>query len=227
MTFALDVLHREHRSIGAVLYCLDHIVEETKTGRLAPEFAFFDATLRYMREFPDRFHHPKEDEYLFKALRLKKPALGDILDELHQQHVDGDRALTELFHKLQDWQAAPEDEVATTAFLDGAIAYSESQRRHARREETTVMPEARKIFDESDWAPIDAAFSDNDDPLFGERTQQDFAAMFSRIVQLAPEPWGLAERTAPLPKTEDGALDPDHSKWAEAHKRAMIQLNWI
>jgi len=180
-----------------------------------------------MREFPDRFHHPKEDEHLFKALRLKKPALGDILDELHQQHVDGDRALTDLFHKLQDWQAAPDDEVAKTAFLDSAIAYSAAQRRHAHREETTVMPEARKIFDESDWAPIDAAFSDNDDPLFGERTQQDFAAMFSRIVQLAPEPWGLAERTAPLPKTEDGGLDPDHSKWAEAHKLAMVQLNWI
>lgn len=227
MTHALEILRREHRSIGAVLYCLDQIAEETRAGKLAPEFDFFEAALAYMRDFPDRFHHPKEDEYLFRVLREKKPSLGDILDELHQQHIAGDRALTDLAHKLQDWQAAPDDDAAAAAFLDGVGDYCRFQRQHARREETTVMPASREILDEDDWAPINAAFSDHDDPLFGERTRKDFTGMFSRIVQLAPEPWGVSERAAPLPKTEDGKLDTDTSKWEEAHKRALVQLNWV
>ena len=41
-----------------------------------------------------------------------------------------------------------------------------------RLEETTVMPAARKALNRQDWKAIDAAFLDNDDPLFGERVRE-------------------------------------------------------
>jgi branched-chain amino acid transport system ATP-binding protein len=226
VTDALDILHREHRAITAVLHCFGHIIEETKDRKLAPEFDFFDAVIRYMREFPDQMHHPKEDEFLFKTLRAKAPEMAPVLDELHEQHVEGDRMLSKLHWKLMDWRKTPDDDAIGADFCAMAEAFIEFQWQHAAQEERTVMPEARKCLDAEDWAPINAAFMDNDDPLFGSRTQDEFGKLFSRVVALAPQPWGLAERHAP-PTTNAGALDPDHQNWDEAQRRNILALKWV
>ena len=88
------------------------------------------------------------------------------------------------------------------------------------------MPEARKCLDAEDWEPINKAFMDNDDPLFGSRTQDEFGKLFSRIVALAPQSWGLAERHAP-PTTSGGDLDTDHENWSEEQRRNMLALRWV
>ncbi len=227
MTAALDILHREHRAIAAVLHCLSHIVEETRAGKLAPEFEFFDAVISYMRDFPDRMHHPKEDEFFFKVLRTKAPELVPTLDALHEEHVAGDRLLAELDQKLDDWRKASEDTDRASTFLDEADAYVDFQRKHAAREERTVMPESRKFLDDADWEPINAAFLDNDDPMFGSRTQETYAKLFGKIVALAPQPWGLAQRTHMPTKTDKEALDTDHASWSEEQRRNMLALRWI
>jgi branched-chain amino acid transport system ATP-binding protein len=225
MTEALDILHREHRAIIAVLHCLEKVVEETRERKLAPEFDFFEAVISYMRDFPDRLHHPKEDEYLFKALRKKAPDLSPVLDELHQQHVEGDRLLSALGWKLEDWRNSPDDETIANDFCAQVDAYIDFQRKHAAREERTVMPESRERLDDDDWAAINAAFLDNDDPIFGTRTRDVYAKLFSRVVSLAPQPWGLAERHA-MPAKAD-KLDPNHENWSEQQRRNILALKWV
>jgi len=63
------------------------------------------------------------------------------------------------------------------------------------------MPLARESFRAEDWAPIDRAFLDNDDPLFGERARAEFRQLFHRIASLAPESIGLGAHSA-------GELEP-------------------
>ena len=225
MTEALDILHREHRAIVAVLHCLEKVVGETRERKLAPEFDFFEAVISYMRDFPDRLHHPKEDEFLFKALRQKAPDLIPVLDELHQQHVEGDRMLSALGWKLEDWRKSPDDQTIANDFYGQVEAYIDFQRKHAAREERTVMPESRQRLDDDDWAAINAAFLDNDDPIFGTRTRDAYAKLFSRIVSLAPQPWGLAERHA-MPAQAD-KLDPNHENWSEQQRRNILALKWV
>ena len=225
MTEALDILHREHRAIHAILHCLEKVVEETREHKLAPEFEFFDAVISYMRDFPDRLHHPKEDEYLFKALRKTAPELSGVLDELHDQHVEGDRLLSGLAWKLEDWRKSPDDRTIASDFFAQVEAYIDFQRRHAAREERTVMPEARKRLGAQDWAEINAAFLDNDDPIFGSRTRDAYAKLFSQVVSLAPAPWGLAERHS-MPTREE-KLDPHHENWSAQQRRNILALKWV
>ena len=52
-----------------------------------------------------------------------------------------------------------------------------------------------------DWASIDRAFLDNEDPLFGGKAKAEFRELFHRIASLAPESIGLGARSA-------GALQP-------------------
>ena len=58
------------------------------------------------------------------------------------------------------------------------------------------MPLAREILRETDWAEIDAAFLDREDPLFGDKARAEFAELFHRIASLAPESVGLGGQTA-------------------------------
>ena len=43
----------------------------------------------YIDAFPERFHHPKEDEYLFYFLRIRHPDAIPLLDRLQGEHRAG------------------------------------------------------------------------------------------------------------------------------------------
>ena len=226
MTLALDTLHQEHRAIAAVLHCLDHVVDEITGGDLAPDFELLGAILDYMRDFPDAFHHPKEDQFLFPAVREKVPDIAIVIDELQGQHEEGVRLLAELTWAMEDWSSKPEDNSAAESFCEQAKAYVEFQRHHAATEENTVMPAARKSLSDDDWATINASFTDNDDPMFGSRPKAAYAKLFSRIVALAPQPWGMATRHTP-PTNETGEVDTKADSWSEEQRKALLSLHWI
>ncbi len=46
------------------------------------------------------------------------------------------------------------------------------------------------------WAEIDAAFADNEDPLFGPARKAEFEAPFREIVNDAPAPIGFGDGKA-------------------------------
>ncbi len=45
----------------------------------------------------------------------------------------------------------------------------------------------------TDWARIDAAFAQDDDPLFGDSQEDRFRALFRKILEFAPAPMGFGE----------------------------------
>ncbi len=49
-----------------------------------------------------------------------------------------------------------------------------------------------RAIDEGDWAEIDTAFADIEDPLFGPARKAEFDAPFREIVNNAPAPMALA-----------------------------------
>ena len=102
---AIDIIHAEHRALGAVIQAFRFVLDGMRAGTLQPDLALLDALIEYITEVPDKLHHPKEDEVLF------------------------------------------------------------------------------------DWAGIDAAFEANKDPWSGPTGE--FRALFSRIVNMVPAPYGL------------------------------------
>ncbi|HJQ59200.1 MAG TPA: hypothetical protein VJ890_20000, partial [Vineibacter sp.] len=79
-----------------------------------------------------------------------------------------------------------------TAFRDSVASYAAFHWKHMRIEEDVVLRLAEKHFDAADWAEMEAAFAGNRDPLRGiSASGEDFRALFTRIVNLAPAPIGL------------------------------------
>ena len=197
MSNVLNIIRDEHRSIAAVLHGMRHLVQESRhrfeTGAgkdwLAGRLPTLRAMLHYLDSFSERQHHPKEDRFLFHAVRAATHEVDGELDELESEHAAGEAALIHLEHLLVCWQEGGPGEFP--AFADAASRYVGRYLAHMRREEEGVFPAAARVLSPADWAAIDRAYSSNRDPLKLHGDVQDYELLFAHIVSLAPAPLGL------------------------------------
>ena len=215
MSRTLAIIQREHRALAAVLYTFDHVLADIRAGKIEPDFALFEAVLSYVQDFPDRYHHPKEDEVLFPLIVKRAPEVKTLIEELQAQHHEGVRLTSDLKWKLDAWKKAPAQGFA--GFDAAAQKFIDWQRKHMAKEERTVMPAAREKLQPADWAAADAAFVDNDDPIFGANPKKVYDQLLSKIASLAPEPYGLAQRKEPKPPEP---ITP-------SRREQLVQLHWI
>ena len=187
---ALEIIHGENRNLGSVLFCLGSLVTEIERHNVKPDFRVFHAIANYIESFLDKYHHPKEDEFLFPAIVRQYPRAEPLIDELEEQHITGTELLQRLRRKLATYEYAGAD--AFIPFRDATRDYINFQREHIRKEETEVLPLAREHLQVSDWKPIDEAFLAHTDPLFGQARKKEFEALYSTIIRLAPAPHGFA-----------------------------------
>jgi hemerythrin-like domain-containing protein len=185
---SIQIIQDEHRSITAVIEGLRHIMAEVSSGGAAPDFELLSAMFRYIEAFPERLHHPKEDDFLFARLRLRRPEAAPLLDRLHGEHVVGRERFAELQAALEAYRRDPG---RFRDFAERVERYAHFHWLHMRREEDEVLPLARESLTAEDWAAIDAAFSSNSDPIVGVSATREFRALFRRIVALVPPPLGV------------------------------------
>jgi branched-chain amino acid transport system ATP-binding protein len=184
---ALTFISQDHSNLWRLATTVDQVASEIEAG--APvEPPFFNAVFDYIELFVDRSHHPKEDDYLFRLLRLRSAEAAAILDSLQTEHREGPAKLAAL--RSQVGQAA-RGEMAGAALAQALRHYTAGLKTHIRTEEKCVLPLARSALLPADWAEINAAFLDNKDPLFGEIANAEFRELYHRIASLAPESVGL------------------------------------
>jgi len=190
MRKAIRILRDEHRSISAVLQCLQQLARLAQDPAIRPDFAVFHATIYYIDAFPERSHHPKEDNYLFPRLLRRSDATRPLVEKLMAEHVEGARLVRELERAALSFEETwPRGAVEFAAAVN---AYAEFHWNHMRLEEQELLPLAETALLEEDWEAIEAAFAGNADPIADLR-DEDFDKLFTRIVSIAPAPIGLGE----------------------------------
>ncbi len=190
MKKAIRIIRDEHRTISAVLGGLKSLAQMAQDSSLRPEFQVFRAMIYYIDAYPERMHHPKEDEHLFARLLQRDPSARALVDGLQAEHVTGRQLVRDLEQVLLEFeQTWPK---GAQKFAESVEAYSQFHWKHMSKEENELLPLAEKALTAEDWAAIETAFAGNDDPIADLR-EKDFATLFQRIVTLAPEPVGLGE----------------------------------
>lgn len=183
MGVAVAVIKREHRALGTVVEALQRLLGDIVAQHAQPDFTLLSAALYYIVDFPERCHHPKEDEHLFKALRRRTAEFNALLDDLQAEHIRSAQMMTQLQCALVHYQGgAPRGLEAFHAAVD---AYSAMLSEHMRKEEN-LLNQARDKLTEEDWSAIAAAFSANEDPLFSDARREEFHKLYSRILNLLP-----------------------------------------
>jgi hemerythrin-like domain-containing protein len=193
---ALTIIRNEHQAIAAVLHALTHLVRGIREQGAKPDFQSLRALLFYIEAYPERLHHPKESDRLFRRLRARSAEADAILEQLDAEHARGENETRQLQHLLLEYEMLGPTRFA--AFDAGLASFAAHYLEHMRTEEERVLPLATRVLTADDWAGIDAAFAANRDPLTGHPPEREFALLFRRIVDLLPPPLGVGpERGAP------------------------------
>ena len=186
---SLRIIHDEHAALAAMLRSILLLLQQHRRQGTLPDFGALRAMLFYVDEFPEKRHHLKESQLLFPALRARTAEAVEVLDRLDQEHARGERAIRDLEHALLGFEmlGAPRRE----AFERAAQQYVDFYLQHMAVEEKQILPLAERALTAQDWAALDAAFAANRDPLTGHEPDDEYRALFSRIVNVLPAPLGL------------------------------------
>ncbi|WP_418648016.1 hemerythrin domain-containing protein [Thauera butanivorans] len=190
---AMRILMDEHQSLAAIIHAIRYMIKEIGEGRLEPDHKLLKAMVEYLDAYPEKRHHPKEDEFLFGPLRARTQEGAEVLAHLEREHAEADARIKTLEAALARYQSG--EVGGFEAFSEAFDAYAEFYRLHMMTEEREVLPLIRKHFTAEDWEKANAGFI-ADDPLSGTRAtartgEEDFAQIFSRLVAAAPAPIGL------------------------------------
>jgi nucleotide-binding universal stress UspA family protein/hemerythrin-like domain-containing protein len=185
---AIGIIRDEHRSLAAVLHAWMNLMATARRQGTCPDPALLRAIVHYIETFPVALHHPKEDEYLFRKLRSRTTSVDAELDELERQHERDRQMVAELAAMIESLigdQGGGQTNVDIATVEQAVKRYASFMWEHLGREEGVILPAAQRHLTDEDWAEIDAAFVENDDPRFGHDADVSMRHLFSRIVNLS------------------------------------------
>jgi nucleotide-binding universal stress UspA family protein/hemerythrin-like domain-containing protein len=157
----------------------------------------------YLDAFPERVHHPKEENYLFGVLASRSPEAQAIVAELSREHAGGADAIRRLQQASVRYEQAGEHELEE--LVRAVDRYVDHYYAHMRKEENQLMPLAEKLLTEEDWAKCEAGFAGHHDPLSGANDEKDLEKLYARLRSVVPvilefprsgEPQRAADSTA-------------------------------
>ncbi len=125
-----EILCREHRALAAVLHTLEILLGKVRSGHADPDFALFATAMLYLDDFQERYHHPKEDKFLFKIIRARTCDYDAVVGRLKAGHVSSAKQVGQLYRLLVRYQGGAS--AALADLLAHVAAYATSMRCRAR-----------------------------------------------------------------------------------------------
>ncbi|MDO9198804.1 hemerythrin domain-containing protein [Rhodoferax sp.] len=186
---AMRILGREHLALRAVARIIAmEAVLLARGGQV--DIALLESIAAYIAEFPNRIHHPKEEAFLFRAMRERAPQrCAALLDRLLSDHGKEDDSIAQFLDALTAYKNSVPG--ATAQLAEVAGSYARHLERHIEVENTQAFPLAEEVLLASDWQTIDAAFMANDDPLVSATPGLRYADLHRRIMALGATPPGV------------------------------------
>ncbi len=169
--------HAEHLYFSRLLELLHKQVDAIHTGE-RPNYELMLDIISYLRDYADRFHHPRED-VAFACLAKRCPDMAPALERLGQEHRviahAGEKLLGHLNAILGDVMVAREEvETAAATYL---VYYG----NHIAREEKGVLARAAQFLMPEDWEAMNAAVPSGRDPLTGTDPDQRYRELRRQI----------------------------------------------
>ena len=173
----LRALQREHHNFQRLLDLFESQLALFHRGE-DPDYALMRDIMRYLTQYPDRFHHPNED-LVFERLQRVEPAAGPFILQLMKEHEQLFAKGSELLALLEE--VANDVLIARDTVESSAKAYVDGLRAHMDKEEGTLFPLAEQRLKRADWDAIATAIRRYEDPLFGAQVAPGYRAIFEQL----------------------------------------------
>jgi hemerythrin-like domain-containing protein len=183
MSDSIALWHAEHRHFARLLDLLEQQVVAFHADD-GPNYELMLDVVSYLRYFPDRYHHPRED-VAFARLVKRDPGMKSLIERILQEHRVIAAAGTELLSYLQ--QVVDDVVIERTKVEAAAATYLVYYRRHLALEDRDIVPRAEQLLTLQDWEAVVAANPAGPDPLFGEDCEPRYRELRRQIALAAPE----------------------------------------
>jgi hemerythrin-like domain-containing protein len=183
MSKIIAILLDEHRNIEKLLQVLERELEVFDKSE-SPDYEILQTIIDYFHDYPESYHHPKED-IVYEKLKLRDPAAAAQVGDAEADHQLESSRLRQFARAVEDVLAGRE--VLRQTFHNVVHDFIEHQRQHMAKEERLLFPAAAKALRPEDWTEIDARLNNRKDPLFDDATEMNFRALQQTIVRWEQE----------------------------------------
>jgi len=143
-----------------------------------PDYERMLDVVAYLREYSDRFHHPRED-VAFERLAERRPEMDLVLARLRQEHrviAHAGETLREHLEAILGGTIVPrgEVEVAIAMYL---VYYG----NHIAKEEEDILPRAEQALTPQDWEAVKAGAPAPSELAVAERLEERRRALLGEV----------------------------------------------
>ena len=192
----VGALYAEHQYVARLLEILEHQISAAAHAKPLDREASI-AVMSYMTEYPDAYHHPREDA-MFARLAKRDSSLLARIAEIKRAHRTIGAAGKKLLAALQRLEGNTRvDEGSVISLMND---YVKALREHMSIEERDLFQRAREVLDERDLEEIDRAFARVIDPSSRprSRTLSLHTARWSGTLSNSPSSEGPLARSTPF-----------------------------
>lgn len=177
MSDMISMWQAEHRHFSRLLDLLERQLAAFHADN-QPNFELMLDLVSYLRYFPDRYHHRRE-EIAFARMAERDPQIKPMVDQLSQEH----RVIATAGGELLDYlQQVVDDVVVERAEVEASAAtYLVYYRRHLALEDRDIVPRAGQLLTDQDWQAVVAAIPPGADPMFGENFDERYRELRRQI----------------------------------------------
>jgi hemerythrin-like domain-containing protein len=173
----------EHRHMARLLEVLEQQLRGA--SRAVPiDREAVRSVMHYMTEYPDAYHHPREDA-MFVRLAKRDPGLRKCIAGIERAHRTIGEAGTELLAAARRASGRRASESGLAARIRDYVG---AQREHMTIEERDLFPRARQLLDADDLAAIEKDFRRVTDPIFEASVRDAYAAYPALVRMLVEQP---------------------------------------
>ena len=169
--------HAEHVYFNHLLELLRRQLDLFHRGE-QPNYPLMQDVVSYLRDYSDRFHHPREDE-AFRRLASRSPDLELPLARLHQEHrviAHAGETLLKQLDAILDGALVPREDVEMAA-----ATYLVYYGNHMAKEEEDVLTRAAQVLTTEDWEAVRKAAPEGGDPVFGKNPLERYRELRRQI----------------------------------------------
>jgi hemerythrin-like domain-containing protein len=170
-------LRNEHVRFRKLLDLLEQQLKLFHVGD-TPDYPLMTGVLHYMIEYPDQFHHPKED-VIFALLGQRDPRIVQEVDDLAIQHhaiAESGARLHENLESVLNGAVMPRRTIEVPGLM-----YVTYYRSHMDKEEADLFRVADTLLADDDWRRIDAESTPSPDPMFGGEIQERYRSLLRHL----------------------------------------------
>jgi hemerythrin-like domain-containing protein len=150
-----QVLKDEHALILEALDAIERKVTALEAGA-APDRAYFEKAVHFLRTFADHCHHGKEENLLFKTMVDRGfPRQGGPIAVMLSEHETGRSFIRGM---AEGAAALPTDPAAARRIIENGRGYVALLRAHIDKENTILFPMADNVLTPEDQEHLEHEF---------------------------------------------------------------------